>query len=229
MKVPSATTTGDETRALADRVEWYAKISRQLLLALVILISLISIALALPLELGSRGYVFPIVMSAGVIGGFVSLQRRLKNLSDDDLQLLSRSRVYIWLSPFVGGVLALVLYLIFLSGLLAGDLFPQFVYDKDAGVQDLLRLFHMRSEEPKEYAKLFFWSFVAGFSEMFVVNIIGSFEKSADRNAPTGPARTANVATSAAAGRSEEGQAGGGGNDGDQPNKTGATPGSTTK
>lgn len=179
------------TQTPLDRVEPYAKISRELLFALVILIAVISVAMTLPL-MGPRGYVFPIVISAGVVGGFVSLQRRLKDFSDDELRLLYRSRIYIWLSPFVGGILATVLYVIFLSGLLAGDLFPHFVYDTSAGVNDLARLFHMRSTEPKEYAKLFFWSFVAGFSEMFVVNIISSFEKSAGQSVPAGtPARSA--------------------------------------
>jgi hypothetical protein len=59
---------------------------------------------------------------SGFIGGFVGLQRRLKDLTPEDLQLISHSMVYTCLSPLVGGVLALLLYILFLSGLLSGDL-----------------------------------------------------------------------------------------------------------
>lgn len=165
------------------RVSLYATISRRLLLALASAMLLFSVAIGVPLACGARALDFPIVLAAGVIGGFVSLQRRLKGLTDEDLHLLSVSRVYIWLSPFVGGIFASVLYLLFLSGLLADAVFPHFSYDEGAGVDNLTRLFHMRSQDPAEYAKLFFWSFVAGFSEMFVVNLIEKF----DVGAPSSP------------------------------------------
>src|ERR1700752_3153742 len=98
---------------------------------------------------------FPIVMIAGAIGGVISLQRRLKQLTDDDRQLLVESWLYVCLAPFAGGVLAGVLYLIFLSGLLAGQLFPKFEFDPSAdNIVGLPRLFHMYSTQPAEYAKL---------------------------------------------------------------------------
>lgn len=170
------------------RVALYATVSRRLVIALTVLMTVFSIAMAVPSIRGGRALVFPIVLAAGFIGGFVSLQRRLKRLSYEDLQLLSASRVYIWLSPFVGGIFASLLYLLFLTGLLSDAVFPHFSYDEAAGVEDLARLFHMRSKEPTEYAKLFFWSFVAGFSEMFVVNVIEKFSQSAVYTAaPTPP------------------------------------------
>ena len=64
------------------------------------------------------------IFAVGVIGGFVGLQRRLKKMSDDDLTLLANSWVYICLSPLTGGILAVVIYILFLSGMLQGELFP---------------------------------------------------------------------------------------------------------
>lgn len=128
-----------------------------------------------------------IVLGLGALGAFVSLQRRLKNLGSDDLLLLSSSWFNAWLIPIVGGILATVLYCLFMSGLLSGDLFPSFCravtekYKEPAMTASqssgFRRLLECQGNEPKDYAKLFFWSFVAGFSEKFVVDIIGQFEK----------------------------------------------------
>jgi hypothetical protein len=172
----------------AKRVMLYARISRELLWALAILMIFFSAAMVVPSFIFHRALDFPIVLAAGVIGGFVSLQRRLKNLTDEDLQLLSMSRVYIWLSPFVGGIFAALLFLLFLSGMLADAVFPHFEYDKSANAENLSRLFHMRSTDPADYAKLFFWSFVAGFSEMFVVNIIEKFDRGSGYGPTIAPA-----------------------------------------
>lgn len=120
----------------------------------------------------------------GFIGGFVGLQRRLKQMSHDDLALLADSWVYISLSPLVGGILALLTYILFISGLLAGDLFPRFVPDSGKSVEGLAALFAIHGEAA-DYAKLIFWCFLAGFSEKFAVNIISQFESRATNE--TGP------------------------------------------
>jgi hypothetical protein len=121
-----------------------------------------------------------VVIGLGALGGFVGLQRRLKSLPDEDLQLLATSWLYALLSPLVGGVLGLVLYCLFMSGLLAGDLFPKLcpatAESKQEHYADLLAC---APQNVAAYAKLFFWSFVAGFSERFVIDIIGKFENQA--------------------------------------------------
>lgn len=142
------------------------------------------------------------VMLCGAIGGFISLQRRLKTLQEEDLLLLARSWVYVLLSPLVGGILALLLYVLFISGLLDGDLFPEFsttgaaVNANDTGtiVADgsgdttntktgLSVLFNVQGVSYTDYAKIIFWCFLAGYSESFVTNIISHFESNADRSA----------------------------------------------
>ena len=121
-----------------------------------------------------------LVFLAGTLGGFISIQRRLKQLDEADLKLMSDSWVYTALSPAVGGILALLLYLLFLSGLMAGDLFPKFQADDAAAdVRNFRAIFSQHGVAYPDYAKLLFWAFVAGFSERLVVDIISRFEREA--------------------------------------------------
>src|SRR5260370_41292682 len=115
----------------------------------------------------------------GVIGGFVGLQRRLKKMSEDDLTLLANSWVYICLAPLVGGILAVVTYMLFVSGLLAGDLFPHFEPDvvSNAAKNPALEAIFAIHGNASDYGKMIFWCFIAGFSERFVTAIISRFEK----------------------------------------------------
>lgn len=133
------------------------------------------------------------VLLCGAIGGFISLQRRLKTFEQEDLMLLARSWVYVLLSPLVGGILALLLYFLFIAGLLEGDLFPDFNTAEalrqagnlpteqviaDPSKSGLSVLFQVQGVGYKDYAKLIFWCFLAGYSESFVTNIISHFESS---------------------------------------------------
>ncbi|MFN7982681.1 MAG: hypothetical protein U0Q11_12545 [Vicinamibacterales bacterium] len=116
----------------------------------------------------------------GIIGGFVGLQRRLKKMSDDDLTLLANSWVYVCLSPLVGGILAVLIYVLFVSGLLAGDLFPTFVPDQGSeSVVGISSIFAIHGG-PGDYGKMLVWCFIAGFSERFATDIISRFETQAN-------------------------------------------------
>ncbi len=132
-----------------------------------------------------RGAVTPVptpvaVFFVGFVGGFVGLQRRLKTLPVEDLTLLGRSLVCVVISPLAGAILAELLYLLFISGLLAGNLFPLFVADNQgASSEGLKTLFQVHCPDAANYAKVLFWSFVAGFSEKFATNILQQFEQSA--------------------------------------------------
>jgi hypothetical protein len=119
-----------------------------------------------------------VCLGCGVLGGFVSIQQRLKDIGDEELTLLSESVFQIALIPIYGGIFALVLYVGFLSGIVRGDLFPEFsipTFSKPMPTtEDLQRFF--RDTYPvsgADTAKLLFWCFVAGFSERFVPQIIG--------------------------------------------------------
>ena len=133
----------------------------------------------------SGSVALPSVLVCGVIGGFVSLQRRLKDLTLQDLELLANSKVYLILSPMVGGVLAMVLYLIFLAGLLRGDMFPEFnpvQTDITVGFPTIFEQYGKHGFS--DYAKLLVWAFIAGYSEKFVTNVLGRFEGSAVKTIP---------------------------------------------
>lgn len=120
------------------------------------------------------------IFAVGVIGGFVGLQRRLKKMSDDDLTLLANSWVYICLSPLTGGFLAVVIYILFLSGMLQGELFPKFAPDTfHEGDKGLPVLFSVHCAAPADYGKALLWGFIAGFSERFATDIISRFESNA--------------------------------------------------
>lgn len=129
-----------------------------------------------------RTFLAWLVFLAGLIGGFVSVQQRLPTIGIKELRELSSSWLSILLIPINGGIFAIVLMLMFLSNIIQGSMFPQ--YDHAAiDHSNLVPSFTnwMNSTFPKEgtdIAKLLFWSFVAGFSERFVPQII---RKTADK------------------------------------------------
>lgn len=166
---------------MTEKLQAIRKISNRLATALVVLVVvMVAGAFYAYLSPDGRAINAPIAaFAAGVVGGFVGLQRRLKSMSDDDLTLLANSWVYVGLSPLVGGILAVVLYVLFLSTLVSGDLFPRFVPDAPNPSPQLQKgysaIFAVHGEAV-DYAKMMFWSFVAGFSERFVTDIVSKFE-----------------------------------------------------
>jgi len=129
-----------------------------------------------PLEKSSRTFLAGLVFVAGLIGGFVSIQQRLPTIGLKELQELSSSWLSILLIPINGGIFAVVLMLIFVSGILEGTMFPRYTH-ASIDRADLVTSFSnwVTTTFPAsgpDIAKLLFWSFVAGFSERFVPQII---------------------------------------------------------
>ncbi|EDM28719.1 hypothetical protein LNTAR_09119 [Lentisphaera araneosa HTCC2155] len=129
-----------------------------------------------------------LVISCGIIGGFVSIQQRLKRMEDNELKLLSQSWPQILVIPLFGGVFAMVLYIMVLSGIVDGDLFPNFYIQKPEGIPDnefleslLWKTYPMTGED---FGKLLFWSFAAGFSERLVPSLINSKVNTTEENPP---------------------------------------------
>lgn len=180
---------GSSNFQMNEKLETIHKISNRLLICLVILVTLF-VFCAYALHFFGISLISAPLMTFGVgcIGGFVGLQRRLKQMTDDDLSLLANSWVYICLSPLVGGILAELTYVLFISELLAGNLFPQFCPDTDAiTFEGLAVIFKIHGKAAADYAKLIFWCFLAGFSERFVTDIISRFEsQSSDNEKPLG-------------------------------------------
>lgn len=71
---------------------------------------------------------------------------------------------------------AFLLYLVFMGGLLSGGLFPEFPSRTNPfGSIDGFVL-EVKPGSNADFAKLLVWSFVAGFSEKFVPNLIAKLE-----------------------------------------------------
>lgn len=123
-----------------------------------------------------------ILLIIGNIGSYVGVHKDLNLLSDEDIGKLAKTWTGLLVPSLIGGILSLILYLIFLSGLLQGDLFPQF--EPDAGAREGFdAIFDQHAKAGmKDYAKLLFWGFVAGFNQKYVVDIIDSIKS---RGTPT--------------------------------------------
>jgi len=118
-----------------------------------------------------------VCFGCGLLGGFVSIQQRLKKLGDEELELLSTSWFQILLIPIYGGIFSLVLYVGFLSEIIKGPLFPIFSFLPFSAPmptsEDLLKFLDQTyPASGQDVAKLLFWSFFAGFSERFVPQIL---------------------------------------------------------
>jgi hypothetical protein len=74
--------------------------------------------------------ILPVVIAMGMIGGYISLQQRIQTVPATgdpivNITELSNSQFSVFLSPINGAVFAVVLYIIFIAGLLTGPLFPK--------------------------------------------------------------------------------------------------------
>jgi hypothetical protein len=152
---------------------------------------------------GQRIIVPGLVIVSGIIGGFVGLQRRLKELTIPDLELIASSWIYASLSPLVGGVLALLLYVLFLSELITSNLFPHFEPKENAQICIGFQCMFQQDAGYREYAKLIFWCFMAGYFERFVTDVISRFEGVAVKEIPPSVARIEDAQPSAPEGSYE--------------------------
>lgn len=126
-----------------------------------------------------------IAVLAGVLGGFLSVQQRLQSATDVDplynrLEMASGFWNIIFVAPISGGIFAGVLYALFATGAVSGNLFPVIYVGQNPTVGNAhgpvidLETF-LRSAGPAsgaDLAKLLVWSFVAGFAERFVPDVL---------------------------------------------------------
>jgi len=125
---------------------------------------------------GKRLLVSWMAFECGLVGGFVSIQQRLRKIDDEELSILRESWAAILVIPIFGGIFAQVTYVLFLSGLIQGHLFPVFAIPQfadmptDENIRALLTQTYPKTGA--DFAKLMFWCFVSGFSERFVPQIV---------------------------------------------------------
>lgn len=146
---------------------------------LIVFIALLGLSVVISLKAGL--FTVPeLVFIAGNIGGYVGVHRNLSNLSDIEVSQLSSSWLGLIVPSFVGGILACLLYLLFISGIISGELFPKIVEDTvvegTKQPESFVVIFYQHADGAAEYAKLLFWTFVAGFNQKYVVDIIESIK-----------------------------------------------------
>jgi hypothetical protein len=115
------------------------------------------------------------VLYSGIIGGFVSSQRRMQSIPSGGDPLISvfgldNAGYYLWLSPLLGAVFAIVLTAMFMGGILQGTVFPNF-HTSANGREGLPFFYFSWNTLPRtseDYGKLFVWAFLAGFAERLV-------------------------------------------------------------
>jgi hypothetical protein len=182
MAIPTkATDQLQEPSQGATRCERLLIITKRLIIMTSSALAILAAVFAATLFFRQRFMVSWACFASGLIGGFVSIQQRIKNVGEEELELLSRSWFQILLIPVYGGIFALVLYLTFLSRIIEGPLFPAFsvpVFSVPPSTDDLKNLFATTYPSTgADFGKLIFWCFVAGFSERFVPQIISTAQK----------------------------------------------------
>ncbi len=126
-----------------------------------------------------------VIFLVGTAGGVANNYRRLQNLSLDVIS--GENQVHrqlitfqIYISPVVGGIFAIALYLLFMSNILQGTLFPAFSPVMTQGYNSFKLFAHGANPATnQDAAKAIVWAFIAGFSEGLVPNFIDKIGKEA--------------------------------------------------
>lgn len=111
-----------------------------------------------------------VVFLTGAAGGVISNYFRIRELPEQNIG--TNAIIQIYVTPLISGLLSWVAYAICLSGLLQGSLFPTFA-GGDASYENLEQMFSVvKPDTTLDVAKVLLWSFVAGFFEKFIPNIL---------------------------------------------------------
>ena len=120
------------------------------------------------------------VILAGVLGSFTSTLRRVQLAQAQPVSSftslselgLGQSSVFIALAS--GAIFSVVLLLMFVGGLLQGALFPVMTTpsESDGGLTFLDFAFDTGPETGVDFAKLLVWSFISGFAERFLPDVL---------------------------------------------------------
>ncbi len=118
-----------------------------------------------------------LVSLTAAFGGLLSAYRRFRLIGAEetlkDAQPAKALLFHVYLSPVLGGMFGVILYLVMLTGFIEGDFFPRF-RDLEKPYDGLFALFHSTvPAENKDAIKAVFWAFIAGFSEGFVPALLG--------------------------------------------------------
>jgi hypothetical protein len=125
-----------------------------------------------------------LVTLSGMLGAFFSALTRLYQVDQVSVALISPTVsqlsgwhlfMYSFVPPMVGAIASVALYIGFVSALVAGGLFPEMACKGAGPCDDLYGV--LTSYGPKaapDYGKVLIWSFIAGFSERMVPDMLQS-------------------------------------------------------
>jgi hypothetical protein len=134
-----------------------------------------------------------LVFIAGSIGAVVNNYYRLSKISAGLAVTPSHTPssvviiIQFYVSFLISGALGVVMYVLCVSNLLDGALFPDFENAANAymGISGLLQ--EVRPTRNLDAAKVILWAFLAGFSERFIPNILDRFVTQAQQERTTAP------------------------------------------
>ena len=132
----------------------------------------------------------PVVMLAGVLGAFFSALMRLVDKAGAALitstaqELRGRYLImYSLIPPVIGAIAAVVLYLVFVGKFFESPLFPKIACLPDKSCVSLLELMkYYWPSSPEDYGKALVWSFIAGFAERLVPDVLQGLAAKAEQN-----------------------------------------------
>ena len=135
--------------------------------AMVLLLALLALAWA---NNHAQAPFLVVVLTFGALGAVIREHVDLR-LASQALDFQPRSMAGTCFCPVAGAMLALILTTLFLSGVISGDLFPQFKNSKDSFVsmKAVLRGAIVFSTNADFY-KMLAWSLIAGYSEKMILS-----------------------------------------------------------
>jgi hypothetical protein len=120
------------------------------------------------------------VALGGMLGAYFSALARLYNVDQLSIALITPTMsrlgggyllMYSLVPPIIGAIAAIVLYVIFLAGLMGNGGVFLVMACKDGKCDTLFAvLHHFEPSEAQDYCKVLVWTFAAGFSERLVPN-----------------------------------------------------------
>jgi hypothetical protein len=125
-----------------------------------------------------------VIALAGCLGGVTNNYRRVQAPSVvEQLEAGDKYGKVLFqclLSPLIGGLFAIIAYVLFISGLVEGSLFPRFT-GSDTGYENVYAFLNgIQPATHVDVAKSLLWAIVAGFCESFVPNYLDKLAQGED-------------------------------------------------
>lgn len=133
-----------------------------------------------------------LALSSGICGAVVSTTIRIYKFDTRHEPLLTwlnleRGKIFVYVTPFLGMIFALIFLLVMHGGIIEGALFPNLA-DAAEGCWDNLHPVKEGKEGCTQYAdisKIIIWCFLAGWSERLVPDVLDKLSNQASENTTT--------------------------------------------